>query len=107
MATKDDKRDARRHFPRNTTVTARSIMLSPDEWQIIALSLKVSGVAVLGTLPLAFLFAWLLGRARFRGQLLLDAIVHLPLVLPPVVTGWFLLLAFGRTGPIGAWTERW
>jgi len=81
--------------------------LTPEEWQIITLSLKVSVVAVLLTTPPAFLLAWLLSRGHFRGKLLLDALVHLPLVLPPVVTGWFLLLAFGRTGPIGAWTERW
>jgi molybdate transport system permease protein len=81
--------------------------LSPEEWQIIVLSLKVSIVAVLVILPPSFLLAWLLSRGRFRGKLLLDALVHLPLVLPPVVTGWMLLLLFGRTGPIGAWTERW
>lgn len=81
--------------------------LSPDEWQVIALSLQVSLVAVVLTLPLAFALAWLLARARFRFKLLLDGIVHLPLVLPPVVTGWLLLLAFGRSGPIGQWLESW
>ena len=81
--------------------------LSPDEWQVIALSLQVSLVAVTLTLPLAFALAWLLARARFRFKLLLDGIVHLPLVLPPVVTGWLLLLAFGRSGPIGQWLESW
>ncbi|MET0360333.1 MAG: molybdate ABC transporter permease subunit [Sphingobium sp.] len=75
--------------------------LSPDEWEIIALSLKVGGVAVACTLPVAFLFAWLLARGRFPGKLLLDGVVHLPLVLPPVVTGWLLLLAFGNNGPAG------
>lgn len=76
-------------------------MLSPEEQVIVLLSLKVSAAAVLGTLPLAFALAWLLARHRFPGKLALDALVHLPLVLPPVVTGWLLLLAFGRHGPIG------
>lgn len=76
-------------------------LLSPEDWEIIRLSLKVGGVAVAGTLPVAFLFAWLLARGRFPGKLLLDGIVHLPLVLPPVVTGWLLLLAFGNNGPAG------
>jgi molybdate transport system permease protein len=77
--------------------------LSAEEWEIIALSLKVSGVAVLACLPLAFVLAWLLARGRFPGLVLLDALVHLPLVLPPVVTGWMLLLAFGNNGPAGRW----
>jgi molybdate transport system permease protein len=77
--------------------------LGPEEWEIIRLSLKVSGVAVLACLPLAFALAWLLARGRFPGRVLLDALVHLPLVLPPVVTGWLLLLAFGNNGPAGRW----
>lgn len=77
--------------------------LSPAEWGIIALSLKVSGVAVLLCLPLAFGLAWLLARGRFAGRFLLDALIHLPLVLPPVVVGWLLLIAFGNTGPAGRW----
>jgi len=77
--------------------------MSPEEWQVILLSLKVSGVAVLLTLPIAFGLAWLLARGRFPGKLLLDALVHLPLVLPPVVTGWLLLIAFGPSGPAGRW----
>ena len=79
--------------------------LSPEEWAIIALSLKVSGVAVLACLPLAFALAWVLARGRFPGLVLLDALVHLPLVLPPVVTGWLLLLAFGNNGPAGRWLD--
>ncbi|MFT3967504.1 MAG: molybdate ABC transporter permease subunit [Sphingobium sp.] len=75
--------------------------LSAEEWEIILLSLKVGTVAVGATLPLAFALAWLLARGRFPGKLLLDGIVHLPLVLPPVVTGWLLLLAFGNQGPAG------
>lgn len=76
-------------------------MLSEAEWQIVALSLRVSIVAMLATLPLAFALAWVLARKRFAGRVLLDALVHLPLVLPPVVTGWLLLLAFGAQGPVG------
>jgi len=76
-------------------------LLGPDDWEIVVLSLKVGAVAVGGALPVAFGLAWLLARARFPGKLLLDGIVHLPLVLPPVVTGWLLLLAFGNNGPAG------
>ena len=76
-------------------------MLTPDEWQIVALSLRVSLLAVAGTLPIAFGLAWVLARGRFAGKILLDAAVHLPLVLPPVVIGWLLLIGFGRSGPIG------
>ena len=77
-------------------------MLTPEQWGIVLLSLKVGGVAVAVTLPVAFALAWVLARARFPGKLLLDAVVHLPLVLPPVVTGWVLLLAFAPPGPFGA-----
>ncbi len=77
------------------------------EWEIIALSLKVSGVAVLLTMPVAFALAWLLARGRFPGKLLLDALVHLPLVLPPVVVGWLLLIVFGNNGPVGRWLGEW
>ncbi len=82
-------------------------MLSAEEWGIVALSLKVGGVAVLATLPVAFALAWLLARYRFPGRVVLDALVHLPLVLPPVVTGWLLLIAFGPLGPVGRWLESW
>ncbi|CAN5457459.1 molybdate ABC transporter permease subunit [soil metagenome] len=82
-------------------------MLTPEEWSIVCLSLKVSLVAVAATLPVAFLLAWLLARAKFPGKLLLDGIVHLPLVVPPVVVGWLLLLALGPRGPIGGWLENW
>ena len=83
------------------------MLVTPEEWEIVRLSLKVSMVAVAATLPIAFGLAWLLARGRFPGKLLLDAVVHLPLVLPPVVIGWLLLIAFGRSGPIGAWLENW
>lgn len=82
-------------------------ILSPDEWEIVSLSLRVSIVAVVATLPLAFGLAWLLARRRFPGKILLDAIVHLPLVLPPVVIGWLLLLALGPVGPIGSRLQDW
>jgi molybdate transport system permease protein len=76
-------------------------MLTPEEWGIVSLSLKVGGAATLATLPVAYALAWLLARARFPGKTLIDALVHLPLVIPPVVTGWLLLLAFTPTGPLG------
>ena len=79
-----------------------------DELQaIVRLSLLIGGVATVGTLPVAFALAWLLARGRFPGKILLDGIVHLPLVVPPVVTGWLLLLAFAPTGPLGIVLERW
>lgn len=82
-------------------------MLTPAEWGIVALSLQVGGVAVLITLPFAFALAMLLARGRFPGKVLLDAAIHLPLVVPPVVTGWLLLLAFAPGGPIGGWLDSW
>ena len=81
-------------------------MLSADELTVVLLSLKVGGVAMIVTLPIAFALAWLLARVRFPGRVLVDALVHLPLVVPPVVTGWALLLAFGPAGPLGAPLER-
>ena len=81
-------------------------MLTAEEWAIVALSLKVSGAAILATLPFAFALAWLLARGRFPGKILLDALVHLPLVVPPVITGWLLLLGFGGNGPIGRLCEN-
>jgi molybdate transport system permease protein len=81
------------------------IALSPQEWEAVHLSLKVAAVATLAALPLAIGVALLLARGRFPGRTLLDALVHLPLVLPPVVTGYVLLLLFGRRGPVGAWLE--
>lgn len=83
------------------------MILSPAEWQIVTLSLKIGLVAIAVTLPVAFALAWMLARGRFPGKIVLDAIVHLPLVLPPVVTGWLLLIAFGPEGPIGRWLNAW
>ncbi|MGH6769031.1 MAG: molybdate ABC transporter permease subunit [Xanthobacteraceae bacterium] len=76
--------------------------LTPDEWIAIRLSLRIAIVATVVALPFGIAVAWLLARKDFWGKTLLDGIVHLPLVLPPVVTGYLLLLSFGRRGPIGA-----
>ena len=80
--------------------------LTAGEWAVIALSLRVSLLAVAVTLPISYALAWVIARRRFPGRMLLDAAIHLPLVLPPVVTGWLLLLAFGRNGPIGSWLDE-
>ncbi|HQT77528.1 MAG: molybdate ABC transporter permease [Rhodospirillales bacterium 20-64-7] len=81
--------------------------LSPDEWQAIWLTLGVAARAVGCGLPLAVLTAWVLARCRFPGRSLLNALVHLPMVLPPVVTGWLLLILFGVRGPVGALLSDW
>ena len=77
--------------------------ITPTEWTAIQLSLRVAGVATLVATPLGIALAWLLARREFWGKSLVDALVHLPLVLPPVVTGYLLLLTFGRRGLVGAW----
>jgi molybdate transport system permease protein len=79
---------------------------SADESQALQLSLSVALRSVLLSLPPALLVAWLLTRRRFPGRTLLDAFVHLPLVLPPVMVGYLLLLLLGSRGPIGGWLER-
>lgn len=79
--------------------------LTVEEWEAIHLSLRVATVAMAANVPFAIVIAWLLARGRFPGRAILDGIVHLPLVMPPVVTGYLLLLAFGRRGPIGAFLE--
>ena len=75
--------------------------LSDAEWTAILLSLKVAALACVGSLPFAIAIAYLLARKQFPGKSVVNALVHLPLVLPPVVTGWALLIAFGREGPAG------
>ncbi|MGP1358837.1 molybdate ABC transporter permease subunit [Roseicyclus sp.] len=75
--------------------------LGPEEWQAVALSLRVSFWATLVSLPLGILTAYALARWSFPGKQLLNGLVHLPLILPPVVTGYLLLLTFGTRGPIG------
>ena len=78
------------------------LYLSPAEWTAVALSLRVAIVATVVALPFGVAVGWLLARKEFWGKTLLDGIVYLPLVLPPVVTGYLLLISFGRRGPIGA-----
>ena len=75
--------------------------LTPDDLAAVVLSLKVAGAATLVSLPVAFAVALLLARGRFPGRSLVDALVHLPLVLPPVATGYVLLILLGRNGPLG------
>ncbi|MGJ0579639.1 molybdate ABC transporter permease subunit [Xenorhabdus bovienii] len=82
-------------------------MLSEYEWQAILLSLQISGISVLFSLPLGILMAWVLARCQFFGKSLLDSIIHLPLVLPPVVVGYLLLLSMGRRGVIGEFIYDW
>ena len=77
--------------------------LTPDEWQALGLSLRVASLSVLASLPLALGLAWLLSRRRFPGRLLVEALLFLPLTLPPVVTGYALLVLFGRHGALGEW----
>ena len=79
--------------------------LTPEEWTAVALSLRVAFWATLLSLPLAVAVALALARGRFWGKPLLNGLVHLPLILPPVVTGYLLLMLFGRRGPIGAFLE--
>jgi molybdate transport system permease protein len=81
--------------------------LGPAEWAAVRLSLVVSLWATAASLPFALLAAHALARGSFPGRRLLDGLVHLPLVMPPVVTGYLLLIAFGRQGPVGGVLEDW
>jgi molybdate transport system permease protein len=81
--------------------------LTAEEWQAVQLSLAVATRSMLVSLVPAVLVAWLLVRGRFPGRTLLDALVHMPLVVPPVVVGWALLLLFGVRGPLGAPLYEW
>lgn len=83
------------------------MILSDPEWQAVFLSLRVSCVAVLCSLPFGILMAWILARCQFPGKTLLDSLIHLPLVLPPVVVGYLLLISLGRRGFIGQWLYDW
>jgi len=83
------------------------VILQPEEWQAVRLSVEVASRSVLVSLAPAVAVAWLLARGRFPGRMLLDALVHLPLVVPPVVVGWALLMLFGIQGPIGAPLHEW
>lgn len=81
-------------------------LLTPEEVSALGLSLRIATVGVACALPVALAAALLLARGRFAGRTLLDAVVHLPLVLPPVVVGYLLLLSLGRQGAVGAWLEQ-
>lgn len=81
-------------------------MLTPLEWEALETSLRVSIWAVIWSLPLAVIVAYVLARGQFPGRMALAAFVYLPLVLPPVVTGYALLLLLGRHGPLGGWLDR-
>ncbi|NMP26356.1 molybdate ABC transporter permease subunit [Rahnella sp. SAP-1] len=83
------------------------MILSEYEWQAVILSLRIASLAVIGSLPLGILTAWVLVRCRFPGKSLFDSIIHLPLVLPPVVIGYLLLVIMGRKGWIGEWLYDW
>ncbi|EPU5292385.1 molybdate ABC transporter permease subunit, partial [Enterobacter roggenkampii] len=83
------------------------MILTDPEWQAVLLSLKVSSLAVALSLPFGIFFAWLLVRRRFPGKALLDSVLHLPLVLPPVVVGYLLLISMGRRGFIGEKLYDW
>jgi molybdate transport system permease protein len=80
--------------------------LTPDEWRAVALSLRVSFWATVVSLPIGIAVAYVLARYRFWGRQLLNGLVHLPLILPPVVTGYLLLLTFGRKGAVGAFLDQ-
>lgn len=82
------------------------LTLSEEAWTAIELSIRIATVATLASLPLGIAVALLLARGRFPGKALLDVIVHMPLVLPPVVTGYLLLIGFGRRGPVGQFLEE-
>ena len=81
--------------------------LTADEWEILGLSIKVALWSVAGSLPLALIAAYVLARTSFPGKSVFDAVVHLPLVLPPVVIGYFLLLMLGRRGPVGSLLDEY
>ena len=81
--------------------------LSPDEWAAVALSLRVAFWATLISLPVGVFVAFALARWNFRGRQLLNGLVHLPLILPPVVTGYLLLSTFGRKGFLGQYLDQW
>jgi molybdate transport system permease protein len=81
-------------------------LLTPEEWQAVRLTLLVSTTAVLASLPLAVWLGWLLAKRDFAGKFLVETCVNLPLVLPPIVTGYLLLVTFGRNGPLGGLLEK-
>ena len=82
------------------------MLLTGEEWTALAISLKVALVASAFSLPFGVLAAWALARKSFPGKTVLNGLIHLPLILPPVVTGYILLILFGRKGPIGAFLDQ-
>jgi molybdate transport system permease protein len=82
-------------------------VLTPGEWTAVRLSIQVALTATLASLPFGILLGYVLARRQFRGKSLVETALSLPLVLPPVVTGYLLLVAFGRRGPIGQYLEQW
>ncbi|UWQ81425.1 molybdate ABC transporter permease subunit (plasmid) [Leisingera sp. S132] len=82
-------------------MSAETAWLGPEEWQAVMLSLRVSVWATLAALPLAVFVAYALARWQFPGKQIVNSLVHLPLILPPVVTGYLLLMVFGTKGPVG------
>jgi molybdate transport system permease protein len=81
------------------------LALSAQEWTAVRLSIWVSTWATIASLPLGIAVAWLLARRQFWGKAVLNGVVHLPLILPPVVTGYLLLITFGRKGPVGSFLD--
>ena len=92
--------------PASTFQLEHDLLLTSEEWTVLALSLRVGLVCVLLSLPAAVVLGWLLARREFRGKVLLDGLCHLPLVLPPVVTGYVLLLLLSRRGILGGFFEE-
>lgn len=80
--------------------------MTVEEWTAVRLSLLVAVTATAASLPVGIAVAWLLARRRFWGKGLVDTLVHLPLIMPPVVTGYLLLILFGKRGPIGAFLDQ-
>lgn len=91
----------------NAASRSNRLIISPEEWEAVRLTLVVAARAVSFGLPVAILTAWVLARCRFPGRSLLNALIHLPLVVPPVVTGWLLLIVFGIRGPVGSLLYDW
>jgi molybdate transport system permease protein len=81
--------------------------LTNEEWTAVHLTLRIASVAMFVSLPFGIAVGWLLARGKFWGKSILNGLVHLPLILPPVVTGFILLLLFGRRGPIGAFLDEY
>jgi molybdate transport system permease protein len=94
-------------MPTELMMTDWENWLGPAEWQAVGLSIRVSLWATLASLPLGIFVAYALARWEFWGKQMLNGIVHLPLILPPVVTGYLLLLTFGRRGTVGQFLDQW